>query len=110
MRTHDHSSLIEALPVTLETKELMLFAQTEVLDDIIDFLNIRFPNWNEELGHWAAEFLLSNVYFYKDLYSKETKCGTSCLTDVYRDIQDSYLQFVKENHFVGSVIDNDFDD
>ena len=110
MRTHDHSNLIETLPVSADTKELILFAQSEVLDDIIDFLNIRFPNWQDELGHWAAEYLLSNVYFYKDLYSHESRCGISGLSDVYRDIQDSYQQFVTENHFVSSSIDNDFDD
>jgi hypothetical protein len=110
MRAFDHSSLIEALPVTLETKELLLFSKSEVLDDIIDFLNMRFPNWNNELGHWAAEFLLSNVYFYKDLYTRETKCGISCLTDIYREIQESYEHFVNENYLVSSSFDNDFDD
>lgn len=110
MRTHDHRILIETLPVTNDTEELMLFAQSEVLDDIIDFLNIRFPIWQEELGNWSSEFLLSNVCFYKSLYTNDAGCGISSLTDVYRELEDSYKQFINENHFVGSEVDNDFDD
>ena len=64
---------------------------SEYYADIIDFLDIRFPEWNryKNLGHNAPEFILAIISI------TESNKGTSVkkLEYLYEEIDDNYLQY-----------------
>jgi hypothetical protein len=68
MTTEEHIEYIQLLPLTDDQVELLEEAGKPILDDVIDFVEIRFPNWQAGIGSWAAEYLLDTIRLYEDIY------------------------------------------
>src|SRR6266540_2333481 len=90
-----YAELIDSLPLTNDRIELIRYDGTEILDDIMDFIMIQFPNWQTDLGAWAAEFILSQIQFYEELYSEYGKDKhIECLFYMFTDINEEYNKYV----------------
>ncbi len=93
MQAKTYSTILESLPHTEDRDELIQYDRLEILDDIMDFMEIRFPNWKEELESWAAEFILTRIKLNEDCYydtEAENYDYLRYLINLYEDINDSY--------------------
>jgi hypothetical protein len=84
--------IINSLQVTDDQKELQLEINNPALIDILDFMEIRFPSWKQELGSWAAEFILTHIRLYEDFYEPDFTHikHRKCLKSIYEDLEVGY--------------------
>ena len=71
-------------------------SQSEVFDDILDFMLHYDSDWLINLGEWASEFIQHHVVSYEDLYEDEELSSVSVLTSLYWDLDEQYKQFVSD--------------
>lgn len=105
MKVKSFIEIIDSLPLTDSKIELVKYNGIEILEDIMDFLEIRFPQWKEDLKEWSAEFILSHIERYIDIYQdSKGKKHTDCLGNIYLDINDSYYIFINSYEFCKAIL------
>lgn len=111
MKIKTYAEIIESLPETVDRPELEQHDGSEILDDIMDFIEIRFPYWKEDLGSYATEYLLHHINLYLDWFEKSNGDKyIDCLISIYIEINDSYSEWVSNYKNARALLLNEFDE
>jgi hypothetical protein len=66
--------------------EIIKHLDTEVFDDIMDFMQYYSPDWYKYLGSWASEFIYQHISDYIDFYYNPSISRINLLTNLYCDL------------------------
>jgi hypothetical protein len=67
---------------------------SEVFEDIMDFMEQYCPDWYKNLDEWASEFINFNITCYIDLYDDPEMTRAEVLKNLYLELKYQYKEFL----------------
>ena len=99
MRTEYAIEVLNSIDSQEFYNDVIDFADTEVFDDILDFMQIFCPEWYKNLGTWASEFIQHHISCYVDLYNDPELSRKDILASLYWDLSKSYNDYYSSYMF-----------
>jgi hypothetical protein len=96
MRTEYATEVLQTIDNQEFYNDVVDFVNTEVFDDILDFMQIYCPDWYKNLGSWASEFIQHHIACYIDLYDDNELSRVDLLASLYWDLDQQYQKFISE--------------
>ena len=103
MKTEYANEVLQSIDQQEFYDEVIEYVETEVFDDIMDFMQNYCPEWYKNLGTWASEFIQQHISDYIDLYDNLEMSRAELLSCLYWDLDQDYQDYYSSYETIVSI-------
>jgi hypothetical protein len=92
-KTHYANDVLQTIFRQEYFYEIIEKINTEVFDDIMDFMQYYSPDWYKYVGSGATEFILTHISLYIDLYDDHDIKKDGILSSLYFDLDSEFKKY-----------------